>query len=174
MYTNRMHLLEKIFLGEDTTIEFKREMPHRNSLADEIAAFANSQGGVILIGVDDYREIVGLELPDLDRVEKTVVEICEDNIEPTVPIFTEKLRIDNKNLLNRGRGVFLFTKRLTVISLAREAAKEKCGLTSWRGCYKVVRKQELSNLMNSSYQTQTKDIKRTLYRQFITEGPLKM
>ena len=85
--------------GADATIEFKREMPYRDSLADEIAAFANFQGGVILIGVDDYREIVGLELQELDSVEKTVVEICNDSIEPTVPIFTEKLRLDGKNLL---------------------------------------------------------------------------
>ena len=99
MYTNRMHLIEKIILGEDATIEFKREMPHRNSLADEIAAFANDQGGMILIGIDDNREIVGIELQKLDNIEKTVVEICNDSIKPTVPIFTEKLRIDDKNLL---------------------------------------------------------------------------
>ena len=92
-------LIEKIMLGEDSTIEFKREMPHRNSLADEIAAFANDEGGVLLIGVDDYSEIVGLELQELDRVEKRVVEICEDSIEPAVPIFTEKLRLDDKNIL---------------------------------------------------------------------------
>ena len=55
-------LIEKIMLGEDSTIEFKREMPpQRNSLADEIAAFANTQGGIILIGIDDNREIVGIE-----------------------------------------------------------------------------------------------------------------
>ena len=99
MYTNRMHLIEKIILGEDSTIEFKREMPHRDNIANEIAAFANDQGGMILIGIDDNREIVGIELQKLDNVEKTVVEICEDSIEPTVPIFTEKLRIDDKNLL---------------------------------------------------------------------------
>ncbi len=99
MYTNRTELIEKIMLGEDTTIEFKREMPHRNSLADEIAAFANAQGGVLLIGVDDYREIVGIELQKLDGVEKTVVEICDDWIEPAVDFFTEKMRIDGKNLL---------------------------------------------------------------------------
>ena len=99
MFHSLTELIEKIILGEDATIEFKREMPHRNSLADEIAAFANTQGGVILIGVDDDRNIVGLELQELDRVEKTVVEICEDSIEPTVPIFTEKLRIDDKNIL---------------------------------------------------------------------------
>ena len=79
-------LIEKIMLGEDSTIEFKREMPQRSSLADEIAAFANTQGGVILIGIDDNREIVGIEPQNLDNVEKTVVEICEDSIEPAVPI----------------------------------------------------------------------------------------
>ena len=99
MFYSLTELIEKIMLGEDATIEFKREMPRRDSLADEIAAFANSEGGMILIGVDDYREIVGLELRNLDSVEKTVVEICNDRIEPTVSIFTEKLRIDDKNLL---------------------------------------------------------------------------
>ena len=99
MFHSLTELIEKIILGEDATIEFKREMPHRNSLADEIAAFANTQGGVILIGVDDNSEIVGLELNQLNQVEKKVVEICRDSIEPTVPIFTEKLRIDDKNIL---------------------------------------------------------------------------
>ncbi len=99
MFHSRTELIEKIMLGEDATIEFKREMPHRNSLADEIAAFANTQGGMILIGVDDSSEIVGLELQKMDSVEKTIVEICNDSIDPMVLIFTEKLRIDDKNLL---------------------------------------------------------------------------
>ncbi len=99
MFHSVTELLEKIILGEDATIEFKREMPHRDSLADEIAAFANAQGGTILIGIDDNKEIVGLELQELDRAEKMVVEICKDSIEPAVDFFTEKLRIDDKNIL---------------------------------------------------------------------------
>ena len=39
-------LIEKGHLGEDATIEFKREMPRRSSLADEIAAFAYAKGGL--------------------------------------------------------------------------------------------------------------------------------
>ena len=99
MFDSLTELIEKISLGEDATIEFKRELPHRNSLADEIAAFANARGGVILIGVDDSGEIVGVDRQELDRTEKTVVEICQDSIDPIVLIFTEKLRIDDKNLL---------------------------------------------------------------------------
>ena len=99
MYDSLSELIEKIYLGEDATIEFKRELPHRNSLADEIAAFANAKGGIILIGVDDDSEIVGIDRQQLGIAEKIVVEICADSIDPLVPIFTEKLQIDDKNLL---------------------------------------------------------------------------
>ena len=70
MYDSLTELIEKISLGEDATIEFKRTLPHRNSLADEIAAFANARGGMILIGVDDNREIVGIDRQELDTAEK--------------------------------------------------------------------------------------------------------
>ena len=40
-------------------------------LAEEIAAFANASGGMILIGVDDDGEIVGIDRQDLDKTEKT-------------------------------------------------------------------------------------------------------
>ena len=90
MFDSLTELIEKIHLGEDATIEFKRALPHRSSLADEIAAFANARGGVILIGVDDNAEIVGINRQELDKAEKTVVEICQDSIDPIVLIFTEK------------------------------------------------------------------------------------
>ena len=99
MFDSLTDLIEKIYLGEDSTIEFKRELPHRESLGDEIAAFANANGGVILIGVDDDSEIVGIDRQNLDRTEKAAVEICGDNIDPMVHIVTEKLQVDNKNLL---------------------------------------------------------------------------
>ena len=99
MFDSLTELAEKIFLGEDSTIEFKRELPRREDLADEISAFANTKGGVILIGVDDNSNIVGIALEKMAEYEKTVVEICRDTIEPTIDIFTERLRIDDKNLL---------------------------------------------------------------------------
>lgn len=99
MFDSLTELMEKIYLGEDSTIEFKRELPHRDSLADEIAAFANTRGGVILVGVDDDGVIIGLDRNTLQQVEREVVDICQDSIEPHVPILTEKLQIDDQNLL---------------------------------------------------------------------------
>ena len=99
MFDSLSELIEKIQLGEDSTIEFKRQLPRRDCLADEIAAFANARGGVILIGVEDHGNIVGIDQKNLDQTEKTVVEVCRDSIEPRVPGFAQKLRLYDKDLL---------------------------------------------------------------------------
>lgn len=103
MFDSVKELIEKIHLGEDSTIEFKKELSpkkdERNKLSDEIAAFANDEGGVILIGVDDDKEIVGIDSESLNKNEKTVIEICRDSIEPPLNIHTEKLSIDDKTIL---------------------------------------------------------------------------
>ncbi len=99
MYNTLSEILEKITLGEDSTIEFKERISHKDSLANEIAAFANTKGGVILIGIGDNKEIIGISENELESFEKIVIEICRDSIEPTVNIYTEKLLIENKNIL---------------------------------------------------------------------------
>ena len=78
MFDNTIDLLEKIHLGEDSFLELKEIRssgnkiiaPRRDSLADELAAFANSRGGVCVLGVDDNsHEIFGIALECLDAVE---------------------------------------------------------------------------------------------------------
>lgn len=172
MFHSQTELIEKIMLGEDSTIEFKRAMPHRNSLADEIAAFANSQGGVILIGVDDYKEIVGLGLPELDRVEKIVVEICEDSIEPAVSIFTEKLRIDDKNLLKIEVPRSLFVHKTPNGYFARQGSSKRemptdqlARLLQSRSQARIIAFDE--QLVPNTHKGTLREV---LYRRFITEG----
>lgn len=99
MFDSLNELIEKIYLGEDSTIEFKEKLPNRDSIADEIVAFANGKGGVILIGVADDGSLINISSKQLDEDEKTVIEVCNDSIKPMVNIFTEKLVIDSKNIL---------------------------------------------------------------------------
>jgi ATP-dependent DNA helicase RecG len=54
----RKRLMDLIALGEGFTTEFKRA--NTSNLGREICAFANATGGVILIGVSDNGEIVGV------------------------------------------------------------------------------------------------------------------
>ena len=90
MFCAPVELIEEIYTANDSRIEFKRVLPDRNNLADDIVAFANAQGGAILIGVDEHRTIVGIDRECLDIVEKTVVDVCLCNIDPTVSCFHRK------------------------------------------------------------------------------------
>lgn len=165
-------LIEKIMLGEDATIEFKREMPRRDSMADEIAAFANTRGGVILIGVDDNSEIVGLDLQQLNRVEKTVVEICEDSIEPAVPIFTEKLRIDDKNILKIEVPRSLFVHKTANGYFARQGSSKREMPTDQLA--RLLQSRSQARIITFDEQlvpnTHKETLKESLYRRFITEN----
>ena len=172
MFDNLTELIEKISLGEDATIEFKRTLPHRNSLADEIAAFANARGGVILIGVDDTGEVIGINRHELDRVEKTVVEICQDSIEPMLLIFTEKLRIDDKNLLKIEVPRSLFVHKTANGYFIRQGSSKKempteqlARLFQSRSQARIIAFDE-QFVPNTSQDT----LKRDLYQRFITEG----
>jgi ATP-dependent DNA helicase RecG len=101
MFDNPVDLIEKIRLGEDTFLELKEvrfagskvTAPHRDSLADELAALANSRGGVCVLGVDDSREVVGIALERLDAVEDFVREICVSSIQPPLAPVIERLSL---------------------------------------------------------------------------------
>jgi ATP-dependent DNA helicase RecG len=57
----RSDLLAQIALGEDSTRQFKADMKNADSLASEMAAFANT-GGMVLSGhVDRINDLLGME-----------------------------------------------------------------------------------------------------------------
>lgn len=56
--------IEKLCLvGENKTLEYKRNTDSLDSVLRSVVAFANTVGGIILIGVEDNGEIVGLDHP---------------------------------------------------------------------------------------------------------------
>ena len=46
--------------GEGTYLEFKRTISNPEKIARELCAFANTKGGILLIGVDDNGSLVGV------------------------------------------------------------------------------------------------------------------
>jgi predicted HTH transcriptional regulator len=102
MLATRSELLEKIRLGEDSFLELKEVRfagsrvrgPLQNDLADELAAFANSAGGVLVLGVEDKsRAVIGIELDKLDAVETVLHEACEQSIKPPLAPIIERLTL---------------------------------------------------------------------------------
>ena len=91
----REELLEIITNGESSKIEFKEEGVHPNSLAEEIIAFANFEGGTILIGVDDTGTLKGYTKKDL---EEFIVNVCRNNVRPPLIPVIEKVMVDGKRI----------------------------------------------------------------------------
>ena len=100
MFDSKKELQAKIRLGEDVFLEYKDvrfagnrvRAPHRDSLADELASFANSRGGVLVLGVDDRtHEVLGIPLDRLDAVERYVSEVVQDSIRPPLHPVIERL-----------------------------------------------------------------------------------
>ena len=50
--------------GEGHQLEFKRKASHPEKIVREMIAFANTEGGTILIGVDDNGTLSGIKYPD--------------------------------------------------------------------------------------------------------------
>ncbi|MDQ5907933.1 MAG: ATP-dependent helicase RecG [Pseudomonadota bacterium] len=67
--------------GESSCIEFKNAQVNAVSLAEEIVAFANSDGGIILIGVEDDGAVAGVEERDM---EMRIINACRNNIRPSL------------------------------------------------------------------------------------------
>ena len=93
-------LARRILLGEDAALELKSvevaggrvKNLSRKDFADELAAFANTRGGTVILGVDDKtRKVTGIPLDSLDVVEGWVREICDDSVTPSLDADIYKL-----------------------------------------------------------------------------------
>jgi ATP-dependent DNA helicase RecG len=92
---------ELIARGEGPTIEFKREWPRRGDvtaeIGSELVAFANTQGGYLLIGVDDNGLVVGVT-GDWQKLEERLMGICRV-CSPPVALTVEEVAVEGKSVL---------------------------------------------------------------------------
>ena len=58
-------ILNIISQGESATVEFKQRFPPTDVIAKVLAAFANTNGGILLIGIADDGSIVGIPEHDV-------------------------------------------------------------------------------------------------------------
>ncbi len=106
MLATRMELLEKLPLGEDGIFELQAVRlaagalcePTPEALADDMAAFANSAGGVLLLGVNDRREVVGIPRDQLDSVEAAVRRAGLQFVKPPLKPVIERMTLPDSAL----------------------------------------------------------------------------
>ncbi len=83
--------------GESLTLEFKRKVAHPEKIVREIVAFANTEGGLLLIGVDDDGSIPGLKYAEEEAfaLETAVRKLCK----PPIPLHFEIVPLSEKRAI---------------------------------------------------------------------------
>jgi len=92
-------LLEKISNGEDSYTQFKENITNTDKLAEELVAFSNAKGGLLIIGVTDDALVKGLSDKDIRRLNQLIGNVINANVTPPVYPLTTISSIDNKKLL---------------------------------------------------------------------------
>ena len=85
----RTDLLEIIRNGENSGVEFKRDVVQGQDLAKELVAFANFEGGIVLLGVEKDGKVSGVTRDD---PEMFVMNACRDKVRPGLIPFYEVVR----------------------------------------------------------------------------------
>lgn len=83
--------------GEGKYLEFKKTTPSVEKIAREIAAFSNTSGGTILIGVNDDQSIAGIQ--SYFEEEYTLHKAASEYCIPEVPITIELVHVMNKDVM---------------------------------------------------------------------------
>lgn len=96
---DELEILEMISRGEDSMHQFKADVTNSTSLASEMAAFANTNGGFILIGVDNNNNIIGLSDNDIRRINQLISNTATNNIKNPINPITENVIVGGKKII---------------------------------------------------------------------------
>ena len=133
----KTELLEILQNGENSGVEFKRDDVHPESLAKEMAALLNLEGGHILLGVEDDGSVTGLtRAPKV--AEEWVMEVARVHIQPPIIPYWEKFSWDQSTTIGaitlpadspdkpyKAKRGSAWVTQIRVGSTSRDAAREE-------------------------------------------------
>jgi predicted HTH transcriptional regulator len=90
-------LLQLLTKKESTSLEFKRMIDNPYKIARTLAAFANTSGGFLLLGINDDKSIQGV-LSEQSEIEK-LLKATDDLIDPPLSVSYQSFAINDKKVL---------------------------------------------------------------------------
>ena len=84
-------VLEIAAQGEGREVEFKRGLPGPTKMARTLCAFANTRGGVLLVGVTDRGKLYGVERPR--QVAAELRRYAAERAEPPIPVHVQAVQV---------------------------------------------------------------------------------
>jgi hypothetical protein len=94
----RTQIQELIAQGEGLTTEFKQEIPsNHDKMLKTLAAFANGLGGVILLGVNNDGDVVGIcPMENINKEKDRITNMIRNTVSPDPQIRIEYWDIDGR------------------------------------------------------------------------------
>jgi ATP-dependent DNA helicase RecG len=92
-------LLRIIANGEDSKHQFKANVTRSESIAQELIAFNNSDGGLLVIGITDDNEISGLTNSDVARINQLIANAATNNVRPSMNVTTENISLPDGKVM---------------------------------------------------------------------------
>jgi hypothetical protein len=83
--------------GEGKNLEFKRGLPGAAKVARTLCAFANTRGGLLLIGVGDRGELVGAPRPR--ETMQALRSVAQDGLEPPLAVELGSLELEGRRIV---------------------------------------------------------------------------
>ncbi len=87
-------LLEIIARDEDSRHQFKANVTNETSTGQEMIAFSNSLGGMLIVGVSNDGTIAGLTREDMGRLSNHISNAASQQVKPPINPITENFSLD--------------------------------------------------------------------------------
>ncbi|MBW1612605.1 MAG: putative DNA binding domain-containing protein [Deltaproteobacteria bacterium] len=94
-----LELIEILERGEDSGHQFKANITNAESLAGDMVAFANTKGGMIIIGADNNGRIARLTADDIRRLNQLLANTATNNVKNPINPITENVKIGDDLLM---------------------------------------------------------------------------
>lgn len=94
---NPDHLQSLIARGESEQVEFKQQLPSLSKLTRALSALANTAGGVLILGVTDAGEAVGVA--DIDQIHAQLKQAAQFWCDPPILIQTQIVVLQGQEIM---------------------------------------------------------------------------
>jgi len=92
-------LIQRILNGEDSYTQLKKKITNSDKLAQELVAFSNSEGGLLIVGVDDNSNISGLNCEEIRKLNLLIGNVINSHITPPIYPLVKIENIDDKKIV---------------------------------------------------------------------------
>jgi len=107
-------LINLLTEGESETVEFKPSLSQTDKILECVSAFSNTNGGILVIGVRDTGEVIGVDIGK--RTLESLANTIKQNTDPVIYPSISVENVEGKNVIvieveeSKSKPVFAFDK----------------------------------------------------------------